>query len=372
MPFTKRKIMVAMSGGVDSSVVAALLREQGHEVSGAFMKNWSDDADPCTGECTWKKERQDALRVAATLGIPFETFDFEEQYRREVIEYMVAEYSAGRTPNPDVLCNSKVKFHLFLDRARATGAEYIATGHYARVIHAGETRPDGTVAETHELYAGVDTNKDQSYFLHRLSQAQLKYALFPVGDLPKPEVRRLAAQHALPTAEKKDSQGICFVGQVDLKEFLGNKIVSRPGDIITVGGEVIGRHDGVAPFTIGQRHGLGIGGGEPWFVVAKDMEANTVTVAHGDDRAALYAPALEADQAHWISGQPPAAEFRVRVRIRYRQPLQNATVTVSAGDTVRVAFDEPQRAITPGQFAVFYGETSDICLGGAVITKAVR
>ncbi|HTK05251.1 MAG TPA: tRNA 2-thiouridine(34) synthase MnmA [Candidatus Eisenbacteria bacterium] len=359
MPTTsKKKITVAMSGGVDSSVAAALLVAEGHEVTGAFMKNWSDTADPCTGECAWKQERQDALRVATTLGIPFETFDFEEEYRAEVVDYMVREYAAGRTPNPDVMCNSKVKFHLFLRKALANGADMIATGHYARVAE-----HDGRF----DLLAGVDGNKDQSYFLHRLNQEQLSRTLFPIGHLPKPEVRRLAKEFGLPTAEKKDSQGICFIGKVDLAEFLGAKIAGRPGPIVTTDGHVVGRHRGAVPYTIGQRHGLGIGGGAPYFVVDKDIARNTVVVAR--DQAELDAPALIAREAHWIAGEPPAFPLACQVRIRYRQPLQQATVT-SDGATLRVAFAKPQRAISPGQFAVFHD--GDRCLGGAVIERAAR
>jgi tRNA-specific 2-thiouridylase len=354
----KRKIMVAMSGGVDSSVAAALLVREGHEVTGAFMKNWSDEADPCTGDCAWKKERQDALRVATTLGIPFETFDFEEEYRRDVVDYMVREYAAGRTPNPDVMCNSKVKFNLFLKKALERGADMIATGHYARV--AGN---DGRF----NLLAGVDTNKDQSYFLHRLTQEQLSRSLFPVGYLQKPEVRRIAAELGLSTADKKDSQGICFIGQVDLREFLGEKISGQPGDVVTTDGRVVGRHDGIAPYTVGQRHGLGIGGGPAYFVVAKDVAANTITVSQTESD--LDAPALVATDAHWIAGVTPELPLRCRARIRYRQPLQDATVTADAHG-IRVDFAVPQRAISPGQFVVFYD--GDRCLGGAVISYAIR
>ncbi|MEY4723552.1 MAG: hypothetical protein RLZZ324_1065, partial [Candidatus Parcubacteria bacterium] len=271
-----KKILVAMSGGVDSSVVAALLVRDGHHVEGAFMKNWSDEADACTGGCGWQDERADALRVAATLGIPLHTFDFESEYRARVMDYMVREYAAGRTPNPDVLCNKEVKFDLFLRAAEERGFDMIATGHYARVVHAGEAVPASQVPGTkvpaslgtplsprQMLLAGRDANKDQSYFLHRLSQQQLAKTLFPIGDMEKPEVRRLAREFALPTAAKKDSQGICFIGQVDLPEFLRTKIAQRPGAFVTPAGEKVGEHQGIAPFTIGQRHGLGMGGGDP-------------------------------------------------------------------------------------------------------------
>jgi tRNA-specific 2-thiouridylase len=356
----RKKIIVAMSGGVDSSVAAALLVREGHEVIGAFMKNWSDEADPCTGECTWKAERQDALRVATTLGIPFETFDFEAEYRAQVVEYMVREYAAGRTPNPDVMCNKEVKFGLFLDRALALGADAVATGHYARV-----TEREGTF----RLLAGVDANKDQSYFLHRLDQRQLSRTLFPIGHLPKPEVRALAREFGLPTAEKKDSQGICFIGKVDLKGFLEAKIPARTGPIVTVGGNVVGRHRGIAPFTVGQRHGLGIGGGAPYFVVEKDVRRNALVVAREDENpAVLFASTLVAEEAHWIAGRPPAFPLACKTRIRYRQPLQDATVEAE-GTNLHVSFSAPQRAVTPGQFAVFYD--GDECLGGSVIASAL-
>ena len=355
----KKKIMVAMSGGVDSSVVAALLVAEGHDVTGAFMKNWSDTADPCSGECAWKRERQDALRVAATLGIPFETFDFEEEYRRDVVDYMVREYAAGRTPNPDVMCNSKVKFDPFLKRSLAMGADMIATGHYARV----ERGTDGPIS----MLAGADPGKDQSYFLHRLTQEQLSRTLFPIGHLLKSDVRKLAVGFGLPTAQKKDSQGICFIGKVDLSEFLSTKIQGIPGPIMTTDGREVGRHNGVAPFTIGQRHGLGIGGGAPYFVVGKDVAKNAVIVARED--GALMSSLLVASDAHWIAGEPPTLPFSCAVRIRYRQPLQEAAVSGHA-EGLLVEFARPQRAITPGQFAVFYD--GERCLGGAVIERALH
>ena len=356
----RKKIVVAMSGGVDSSLAAALLVEEGYEVVGAFMKNWSDTADPCTGMCSWKEERQDALRVATVLGIPFETFDFEKEYRSRVVDYMVAEYAVGRTPNPDVMCNKMIKFDLFLRAAQALGADMIATGHYARV-----TESDGKYL----LLAGVDPNKDQSYFLHQLSQEQLSHTLFPIGHLLKPEVRRLAQKFGLPTAEKKDSQGICFIGKVDLPEFLSQKIAQRPGPIVTVDGRVVGRHDGIAPFTIGQRHGLGIGGGAPYFVVEKDMQRNTVVVAQEGDESPLYASSLVVQNVHWIVGEAPIFPFESQARIRYRQPLQQAVVKKNE-DGFHIDFDKPQRAISPGQFVVFY--IGDRCYGGGIIDHAIH
>jgi tRNA-specific 2-thiouridylase len=386
MPVARQKIFVAMSGGVDSSVAAALLHRDGHDVTGVFMKNWSDTPDPCTGDCGWVRERDDAVRVAATLGIPLLTFDFEDEYRRGVVDYLVREYAAGRTPNPDVMCNKLVKFDLFLKRALEHGADLIATGHYARIrvqgsgiggqaqaksVIPGLTRnPENssgpTSVEGLRLLAGLDPGKDQSYFLHRLDQYQLAHSLFPVGGLMKSEVRRLAREFGLPTAEKKDSQGICFIGKVDLADFLRGRIVSRPGPIVTTDGHVVGRHAGLAPYTVGQRHGMSLGGGAPYFVVGKDVARNALIVSR--DEADLLSPALVAEDQHWISGRAPEFPLRCQARLRYRQPLQDCTVTAH-GDGLCVDFDAPQRAVAPGQFAVFYD--SDECLGGAVISEAV-
>jgi len=350
-------IVVGLSGGVDSAVAAALLQREGFRVIGAFMKNWSDTPDPATGECGWKVERRDSMRVAAALGIPFHTVDLEEAYREKVVGYMVREYAAGRTPNPDVLCNREIKFDLFLKAAEALGADRIATGHYARIGTDGEGR--------HALLAGADPDKDQSYFLHQLSQEQLARSVFPIGGLRKTEVRRIAAELGLPNAEKKDSQGICFVGKVDLREFLRYRIPSRPGPIVTTEGAVVGVHRGIAPYTIGQRHGLAVGGGAPCFVVEKDIHRNTLVVARGEDPAELYAPAAGVEDMHWISGSAPRLPLRCAVRIRYRQPLQEAAVE-AAPEGLRIAFASPQRAVSPGQFAVLYD--GERCLGGGVIS----
>jgi len=352
--------VVGLSGGVDSSVAAALLHRAGHRVIGAFMKNWSDTKDPVTGACAWRAERSDAEAVAARLGIPFHTFDFEREYREAVVEYLFREYAAGRTPNPDVLCNKYIKFDFFLKEALKLGADLIATGHYARL-----RRRAGRV----ELLAGRDPNKDQSYFLQQLSQDQLKRVVFPVGATLKPEVRRLAREFGLPVADKKDSQGICFVGKVDLKTFLGRRLPARPGAIITVEGEVVGRHQGMAPFTIGQRHGLDLGGGEPYFVVEKDPKRNTVVVARGSGHPALFAKTLLAGDEHWISGRPPKLPLRCEARIRYRQPLQRARVRRAESGGLLVEFSDPQRAVTPGQFVAFY--RGEVCLGGAVIRSSL-
>lgn len=359
-----KKIFVGLSGGVDSSVTAALLQRDGYEVVGAFMKNWSDSKDPKTGICAWKEERRDAMAVADHLGIPFLTFDFEDAYREAVVDYLYREYGAGRTPNPDVLCNKYIKFDLFLSHALEEGADAIATGHYARVRGTGAT---------YELLAGVDTNKDQSYFLHQLMQGQLAKTLFPIGHLTKPEVRALAREFALPTAEKKDSQGICFIGKVDMKSFLKNHIPAQTGTIVDVDGHIIGHHEGVAPYTIGQRHGFGGGGSTIYYVVAKDIATQTLVVAPGDNHPALFKKDFFVSDMHWISDRAPDMPLATSVRIRYRQPLQHAVVsrdTSTDTDTdtdarYHVSCSDPQRAVTPGQFAVFYD--GEVCLGGGVI-----
>lgn len=356
----KRKIIVGLSGGVDSSAAAALLQEDGHEVVGAFMKNWSDGTDPVTGECAWRKERDDAMAAAAHLGIPFVTFDFEEAYRERVVGYMLREYEAGRTPNPDVLCNREVKFDLFLKEAMRLGADAIATGHYARIVSDADT--DRLV---YRLLAGADRDKDQSYFLHSLGQEQLARTLFPIGQLTKRDVRAYARAKGLPNAAKKDSQGICFVGKVDLREFLARAAAPKPGLIVTVEGATVGRHDGVQAFTIGQRHGLGLGGGEPYFVAAKDAATATLTVARGAAHPALFKSSLMAGEWHWVSGRQPEFPFRCRARIRYRQPLQGAEVREQGTGKLEVRFDAPQRAVAPGQFVVLYD--GDEVLGGGVI-----
>ncbi|MFH1047223.1 MAG: tRNA 2-thiouridine(34) synthase MnmA [Patescibacteria group bacterium] len=346
----KKKAIVGLSGGVDSSVAAALLLREGFEVVGAFMKNWSDGV---AGQmCSWRWEYADAQAVAEKLGIPLLLLDYEEDYRRDVYAYMLAEYRAGRTPNPDVLCNEKVKFGPFLRRALEEGADVVATGHYAQVREK---------AGSQQLLAGIDSNKDQSYFLHRLSQEQLRHVAFPVGELKKSEVRDIARQLGLPVAEKKDSVGICFIGEKNMAEFLARDIPGRPGPIVSTEGRVVGRHSSVVPFTIGQRHGMNITDGQPYFVVGKDMARNTLIVARGEDPAELYSRELAAEDIHWISGEPPQLPLRCRARVRYRQPLQDCEVRPDH----TVVFDQPQRAIAPGQFVVFYD--GEVCLGGGII-----
>jgi len=351
---------VGLSGGVDSAVAARLLIEQGYQVEGLFMKNWEEDDLP--GHCSAAEDLADAKAVAERLGIELRTVNFSAEYWDRVFEHFLSEYRALRTPNPDVLCNREIKFNAFLDYARDLGADWIATGHYARV-----TRD----ASGHHLRLCKDANKDQTYFLHLLDQAQLERALFPLADLTKAEVRDLARRLGLANAEKKDSTGICFIGERRFASFLARWLPRTPGPILTPEGEIIGEHRGLAWHTIGQRQGLGIGGvagaGEaPWFVAAKDPIRNAVIAVQGRDHPLLYSEALTGEQIHWIRGEPPgAAPFRCLCRLRHRQPLQPCTLVEYDSDQCRVRFDVPQRAITPGQSAVFYH--GDECLGGCVI-----
>ena len=351
-------IMVGVSGGVDSSVAALLLRRAGRDVAGLFMKNWEDDGRD--GECSADRDRLDALRVCAALDIPFHARNFAREYWDGVFAHFLAEYAAGRTPNPDVLCNREIKFKTFLEHARALGAEKIATGHYARVEHRGERWL---------LLRGCDRNKDQSYFLYTLGQAQLACTEFPIGHLPKPEVRRLAREAALPTHAKKDSTGICFIGERDFRAFLGHYLPARPGEMRTPDGQRVGEHQGVMYYTLGQRSGLGIGGqrgasGEPWYVVGKDVPNNVLFVAQGNANRWLESRALVAGELSWVGGSTPAAEFDCTARTRYRQEDQPCRVGVADG-RAWVRFQRVQRAVTPGQSVVFYREEE--CLGGGVI-----
>ncbi|HVX57863.1 MAG TPA: tRNA 2-thiouridine(34) synthase MnmA, partial [Candidatus Saccharimonadales bacterium] len=328
-----KKVYVGMSGGVDSSVTAALLKEQGYEVTGVYMKNWSQDLPGFA--CPWKEDYQDAKRVAVQLGIPFKLYDFETQYRRKVVDYMVREYRAGRTPNPDIMCNQEVKFKLFLETALEDGADLIATGHYAR-------SRDG------QLLTGLDPNKDQSYFLYRVTEEALRRSLMPVGEMEKPAVRELARKLGLATADKKDSQGICFVGKVGIKEFLLHELGPQPhGPILDQKGREIGEHDGAIFYTIGQRHGLNVGGGLPYYVSRKDMETNTVYVTTNLEDQDLWSERLTLEDMHWIDGRP-AADKRYQARLRYRGPLVDCRLE---GDKT-LLLAEPQRGIAAGQSAV--------------------
>ncbi|MFY0546425.1 tRNA 2-thiouridine(34) synthase MnmA [Brevibacillus sp. H7] len=355
------RVVVGMSGGVDSSVTAYLLKEQGYDVIGIFMKNW-DDTDEF-GHCTAEEDFQDVRRVCDQLGIPYYTVNFEKEYMDKVFQYFLDEYKRGRTPNPDVMCNREIKFGELLAKVMDLGADYIATGHYARVEYR-----DGE----YKLLRGADNNKDQTYFLNALGQAQLSKTMFPIGHLTKPQVREIAEKAGLATAKKKDSTGICFIGERNFREFLQNYLPARPGDIETVEGAVIGRHDGLMYYTLGQRQGLGIGGGygksgQPWFVVDKDLERNVLIVAEGSDHPRLYSTSLIATDVNWISDNKPAATFTCTAKFRYRQPDQGVTVHVREDNTVEVVFDQPQKAVTPGQAVVFY--RGDECLGGGTIDR---
>lgn len=352
------RVIVGMSGGVDSSVSALLLMQQGYEVEGLFMKNW--DEDDGTDYCTAKADLADAQQVCDRLGIKLHTANFAAEYWDNVFEHFLAEYKAGRTPNPDILCNREIKFKVFMEYAQVLGGDYIATGHYVR---RGDR--DGRTY----LLKGLDNNKDQSYFLHAVGEAEFARSLFPVGELEKPEVRRIAEEHGLVTHNKKDSTGICFIGERRFKDFLQQYLPAQPGEIQTPDGTVIGQHAGLMYHTIGQRQGLGIGGvkganEEPWFVAQKDLTRNVLVVVQGTDHPLLFTNHLIATQAHWINGTE-GSEFSCFAKTRYRQPDQECRVTIRADGSLDVVFSEPQRAVTPGQSVVFY--QGDICLGGAVI-----
>ncbi len=352
------KVMLGISGGVDSSVAALLLQHAGHQVEGLFMQNWEEDDR--SGPCTSDADRKDAVAVCGRLGIPFHARNFAAEYWDGVFEHFLAEYRAGRTPNPDVLCNREIKFKTFLDEAHMLGADKIATGHYARI---------DCVEGQYRLLRAADAAKDQSYFLHALGQQALAATLFPLGDIEKPRVRELARNAALPTHAKKDSTGICFIGERDFRSFLSQYIPARPGEMRTPDGTLIGEHQGVMYYTLGQRNGLGIGGrhdasGEPWFVVGKDVASNVLYVAQGGKNRWLYSRQLRSEAPHWIAGVPPASEFHCTARTRYRQLDQACTVSVEA-DGLALRFDVPQRAVTPGQSVVLYA--GEVCLGGAVI-----
>ena len=362
----KSKIVVGMSGGVDSSLTAALLAKQGHDVLGVYMENWTD-AGVVHGCASWPQDRRDAAAVAKHLKIPFKAVDFEKEYRARVIEYFFAEYSAGRTPNPDVLCNREIKFGVLLEWARKHGYDFVATGHYARI----ETPTKGG---SPKLLRGVDRTKDQSYFLCQLSRQQLERAMFPLGDQTKRWVRAEAARRKLSVAKKPDSQGLCFVGQIDLPEFLQTRIKPQPGDVVTLDGEVLGEHQGAAFYTVGQRRGVGVTRPVPMYVLGTDLERNEVIVGYERE---LYAEKIETEKPHWVAGRLPRPLWHGRtgrydVAIRYR--MEPAPAKVTAGPKgLQIAFDEAQRGSTPGQFAVLYdGEElvgSAVILGNPLVAK---
>ncbi len=356
------RVVIGMSGGVDSSVAALLLKEQGYDVIGIFMKNW-DDSDGF-GYCTAAEDYEDVRRVCAQIGIPYYTVNFEKEYWDRVFVHFLDEYKKGRTPNPDIMCNKEIKFKAFLEHALKLEADYLATGHYARVDFS-----DGE----HRLLRGADTNKDQTYFLNRLNQYQLSKAIFPIGNLIKDELREIARKNDLITADKKDSTGICFIGERNFKEFLSNYLPAQPGKMMTPEGEVKGKHDGLMYYTLGQRRGLGIGGsgtGEPWFVADKNIEDNILYVVQGENHPDLYSYGLIGVDLHWISEKPKPAGFKCTAKFRYRQKDRDVTVYTKEDKTCKVIFDEPQKAVTPGQAVVFYD--GPVCLGGATIDKALK
>lgn len=357
-----KKVIVGMSGGVDSSVSAYLLKQQGYHVEGLFMKNWEeDDTDEY---CAAADDLADAEKVCETLGIELHTINFAAEYWDNVFEYFLEEYRAGRTPNPDIMCNKEIKFKAFLEfAAEALDADYIATGHYVRRQYDGKKW---------QMLRGLDNNKDQSYFLYTLSHEHIAQTLFPVGELEKPEVRRIAEEQGLVTADKKDSTGICFIGERKFKDFLQQYLPAKPGSIETVEGDVLGQHEGLMYHTLGQRKGLHIGGladasDAPWYVVDKDVERNVLIVAQGKNHPRLYSKGLIAGQLHWVNRETPAEPFRCVVKTRYRQSDIACQVTPLDNGDVHVEFDEPVAAVTPGQSAVFY--IDNVCLGGGIIEK---
>jgi tRNA-uridine 2-sulfurtransferase len=355
-------IIVGMSGGVDSSVAALKLLEQGHNVTGLFMKNWEEDDG--TEQCTAMQDLADAQQVSAILGMPLKTVNFAAEYWDDVFEIFLSEFAAGRTPNPDILCNKHIKFKAFLNYARSLGADYIATGHYARVNQQDDE---------YFLLKGLDPGKEQSYFLYTLGQMQLAHTLFPIGHLQKTEIRRLAEKAGFANHRKKDSTGICFIGERKFKEFLQRYLPTQPGQIRTPEGHYIAQHQGLMYYTLGQRQGLGIGGvkgapDEPWYVLGKDLQNNILIVGQGHDHPLLLHNTLEANQLDWVSGEPLTSTLYCQAKTRYRQTDQTCRVEPLENERCRVVFEQPQRAITPGQSVVFYD--GERCLGGGIIESA--
>lgn len=355
-------IVVGISGGVDSSVAAALLKDQGYDVEGIFMKNW--DEDDIYGECTAEEDFRDATSVCKSLDIPLHGVNFSSEYWEKVFMYFIDEYASGRTPNPDILCNKEVKFKVFLEYALARGATHIATGHYARV-----EEKNGK----YFLLKGRDNSKDQTYFLYTLGQEQLSKTLFPLGDIEKKQVRQLAHQYHLVTENKKDSTGICFIGERNFREFLSRYLPAHPGEMHTPEGEYIGLHQGLMYYTLGQRQGLGIGGrkdsnGEPWFVVGKNLDTNVLIVAQGKDHPLLYQQYVEANKLHWVSGEAPTTPYYCKAKTRYRQQEKSCCIKSIHDGIAYIEFEHPQWAVTPGQSIVFYQD--EVCLGGGTIEQA--
>ena len=358
------KVIVGISGGVDSSVSALCLTQQGYEVEALFMKNWHEDTE--SGECSWEADVEDALQVCDTLNIPLNTVDLSADYWDSVFSTILEDFKKGLTPNPDILCNQEIKFKAFHDHALTLGADLIATGHYARI--------DGD-SKCNRLLKGVDVNKDQSYFLCRLNQEQLSRSLFPIGEMNKDDVRNIARDLNFKTHDKKDSTGICFIGERPFKEFLGQFIPVNKGPIMTADGLLLGEHDGVYFYTIGQRQGLGIGGirgnsGEPWYVIDKDKGENILFVAQGENNELLYSSGVNSVNLHWIGHAPADYPYHCHAKTRYRQADQACIIEYFDGNTARIVFKVPQRAVTPGQYIVFYDD--EICLGGGVIASSFR
>ena len=356
------RVIVGMSGGVDSSVAALLLKRQGFDVVGLYMLNWEEE--DAGGHCTAEEDYADVRRVCAKLDIPYYTVNFAKEYMERVFSHFLAEYKAGRTPNPDVLCNREIKFGPFLEEAKKLGADYIATGHYCKISHE---------KGVHRLLKAADKNKDQTYFLNQLTQPQLENVLFPLQDMQKPEVRKIALENGLATAEKKDSTGICFIGERNFRKFLSTYLPARKGKILDLSGREVGEHMGLMYYTLGQRRGLDLGGvkgeeeGGRWFVVRKDLEHNILYVSHGDE-SPLYSKSCEVSGFNWIPAPPAEKEFVCAAKFRYRQPDHEVKVTVSGGGRLHIAFAEKQRAVTEGQYAVLY--RGEECLGGGVIESA--
>jgi len=357
------KVIVGMSGGVDSSVSAFLLKQQGFDVEALFMKNWNESEND--ENCIWEKDVEDALKTCEKLEIPINTLDLSEDYWDQVFTSMIKDFEAGLTPNPDILCNQEIKFSAFMQHAINLGADKIATGHYAR-IHEKENY--------YALNKGTDNNKDQSYFLCRLTQQQLSRAIFPIGEMDKNTVRKIAKDLGFSVHNKKDSTGICFIGERPFKEFLSRYIPIKPGLIKTLRGDVLGKHDGIYFYTIGQRHGLGIGGirgalNAPWYVVNKDITSNTLYVIQGNKNQELYSSGLTASNIHWIGNDSQEYPIKCAAKTRYRQPDQTCLITRQSSDVIEVIFETPQKAITSGQYVVFYEQ--DRCLGSGIITSAI-